>query len=191
MIGKKLMLQGAFSAVLFAVFSVAPPAQAQSDVDAQIEELRGKIEQTRENYREEGERVEEKIQKYENRIDEIQRNADAQGVDVDAQEGQGFDLGESVQELSKDFNEWRLKRAVDSYEDKIDDLKDVSMDETDPNRKLELEQQIQKLDAKYNAAKAKLNDLRATEGDNWERIERDLENSLEEIDRDYQEAMEG
>ncbi|MCR4336341.1 MAG: hypothetical protein NUV91_00845 [Candidatus Omnitrophica bacterium] len=203
---KTLFLTAILPTLLLAFFSLGLPLKAvladkegdkaeyQRKINKQIQDLQMRIDETREDYREDGVHVEQQIKGYENRIAEIKREANAEmdeknrkAADV---EKERKDVGSRLGKIHKDFNEWRLKRAINSYDDKIEELKNKAEDETTADRKRELEERIQKLDAKYNAAKAKLNDLRMTDGENWDRIEQELDASLKEIDRDYEEAAE-
>jgi hypothetical protein len=187
----------------------------QRNTDKQIQDLKVKIDQVRADHKADGIRVDQKIKEYENRIDDLKRDSkskmehmddkfdrdrdamrnekdraemdrDAANRNSDAYATSG--RRETISDVSKDFNEWRLKRSINSYDDKIDDLRYKAVNETNADKKRNLEEKIQKLDAKNKAAQAKLNDLRMTNGENWDKIEQELDANLKDIDRDYNEA---
>ena len=154
----------------------------QRKIQEQIQEIEAKIANVKENYKEDGMRVNKKIEDYERRITEIRRDAQNNGKS-------DTDIDSLVKSLNKDFNEWRLKRSIRSYEDKISDIKEKASDEADADRKAKLEEKAQKLEAQYNAVKAKLNDLRMTNAENWDRIEKELDADLDNIEREYKETQ--
>lgn len=182
----------------------AEKAELKRNMDKQVQELQMKINEVREDYKEDGIRVEQKIKEYEDRIAEIKRETDMKLDDKnlaikDENNRNKADMNAKAEEVDEnaedrftgirhEFNEWRLKRAINSYDEKIDDLRVKAEYENDANKKQSLEETVQKLEAKYNAAKAKLNDLRVTDGENWDQIERELDANLKEIDQDYEAA---
>lgn len=170
----------------------ADRAKFKRQVDQQISALEEKINETREDYKEDGVKVDQKIQEYQDRISEVKRESkdqmDRQDRNASHVDQADNDMGDRISNIRRDFSEWRLKRAINSYDDKIDDLRVKAQFEENPGKKLELEEKIQKLDAKYNTTKAKLNDLRATDGENWDKLEQELDASLEEINRDFDEV---
>lgn len=194
---KGVMVAAFLFALTIPVTMVAADEQAdraayQRNIDKQVQDLKLKVNEVKEDYREEGVRVDQKIREYEDKMAEIQREADAKLKNKDYNSANwkrdNDDIGGRLGGIREDFNEWRLERSINGYNEKIADLKIKADAEQNTEKKIELTERIQKLDAKYNAAKAKLNDLRATNGDNWDRIEQELDMSLKEIDRDYDEA---
>ena len=158
--------------------ALAMDADQERKVDQQIDELEKKIQRVKEDYKQEGDWVNERIQMYEDRITQVKRNAKTDSE---------TSVTGLVKDIDKDFNEWRLKRSIRNYEDTLADLQEKARYEQDMDKKLKAEEKVKKLDAKYDALKAKLNDLRATQGENWDRIEKELDTSLDEIDKEYKE----
>ena len=166
-----------FVALILPVKAVlAMDADQQRRVDQQIEELEKKIQRVKEDYKQEGDWVNQRIQGYEERIADVKRNAKTENE---------TSINSLVRDLRKDFNEWRLKRSIRAYEDKLADMQEKIRYEKDPDKKVKANEKVQKLDVQYSALKAKLNDLRATEGENWDVIEKELDASLGEIEQDY------
>ncbi len=163
-------------------------ADYQRSVDKHIEDLKLKIDEVRDDHRKDGVRVEQKIKEYQDRIAEIKRDEDTKLRDMTNPnwDTERTSLSDRMTNVRKDFYEWRLKRSVASYEDKIENLKNKNNYETNADKKHEVEEKIKKLEAKYNAAQAKLNDLRMTNGQNWDTIQHDLEITLREIDEDFE-----
>jgi hypothetical protein len=198
--GRKIMktllkVSGIFVLALFAsTFSVrtgSADPQADKDayqrkIDKQVQDLQEKISETKEDYKEDGMQVNQKIKEYEDRIAEIKREANDKMNDKD------WDKNGSAQnrlsDLRKDFYEWRLDRSINSYRNKISDLKSKAIHEADQDKKLSLEEKIKKLEARNNTAEAKLQDLRTTNGENWDNLQKELDNSLRDIDNDYKDA---
>lgn len=157
-------------------------ADYRRKVDAQILDLQEKIKETREDYHEDGKRVNQRIREYEDRINELKREKDVKVENMD----EGY--SNRITSVRKDFHEWRLKRAINSYDDKIEDVRRKAINEADADKRRDLDEKIAKLEVKYNAARSKLNDLRMTNGENWDKIEAELNASVKEIDADYENA---
>lgn len=184
-----------FTVILLALFSCALTSAAIADTEAekaaykrninnQVQDLQLKIGEMREDHKEDGMLLERKIKEYEDRIAQIQRESDAKINDPDWDKNV---IEKNAWDVRRNFHEWRLTRAINKYDEKIEDLKLDAKLEQDMEIKRGLEERIQQLNAKYTAAKAKLMDLKVTDGDNWNKIETELNQSLEEIKKDYKE----
>jgi hypothetical protein len=164
-------------------------------VDQKIKEYENRIEDIKRDSKGKMEHMDDKVDNDRNamRNTEMDRNGDRR-AEMDRNANKNSDAyattgkRETINDVSKDFNEWRLKRTINSYDDKIDDLRSKAANETNADKKRNLEETVQKLDAKNKAAQAKLNDLRMTNGENWDRIEQELDANLKDIDRDYNNA---
>lgn len=202
MITGKTFLQTATLLAIGAAFICAPVTSVRADdqanrdayerdINKDINDLQMKINEIKEDYKEDGVRVNQKIQEYQDKISEIKREADDRVANKDKYQDKADNdtfwggVTTRVNDVRRNFHEWRLNRAINNYEEKINDLKYDAKYEVDAKKKLQLEEGTKKLEAKYDAAQAKLNDLRMTDGDNWDVIQKDLDNSLEEIDAEY------
>ena len=157
---------------------ISADMESKAKVDKEIQNIEEKIQKVKDDYKEEGVGVNQRIQEYEDRIQDVKRDAQSGGKS-------DTDVESLVKNINKDFNEWRLKRSIRGYEDKIYDVKERADRESDAAKKMQLEESVQKLEAKHNAFKAKLNDLRMTNGENWDKIENELDEALEDIQKDY------
>jgi hypothetical protein len=195
---KRLLSLGAGATFLIATMSFLPLKAALADqtgdkadyqrkINKQIDDLKLKIDEAREDYKKDGMRVNNRIKEYEDRIAEIKREADAK---INSTTWNKDDRGDEnrVSNVRQNFQEWRFNRMINNYEEEINDLRDKSKEETNADRKRDLDEKITKLEAKHNAAKAKLVDLRATNGENWDKIQQELDQNLKEIDHDFDDA---
>jgi len=164
-------------------------ADYQRAVDKKINELQVKIDETRVDYKQDGIDLDQKIRAYEDRIAELRRESGDKMKDMNSPnwDRDRKDLDDRLADVRKNFYEWRFKRSINGYDDRIEDLKYRSRNEVNLDKKRALDEKIAKLEAKNNAVKAKLVDLKVTSGDNWDAIEKQLNESLKEIDRDYNE----
>lgn len=182
----------AFVATAFSVHTASADPQADRDayqrkIDKQIQDLQSKIDETREDYKEDGIQVSQKIKEYEDRISEVKREANDKLAKKDW-DHQDNSIQNRLSEVRKDFYEWRLERSINSYRNKISDLKSKAVRESNQDKKMNLEAKIQKLEAQNNTAQAKLMDLRTTNGENWDKLQMELDNSLRDIDNQYKDA---
>ena len=181
---------GVAAPVLAAVDKTAERAEYRHNMDKKIQDLQNKIAEVRADHRQDGAKVDQKIKEYEDKIAAIKHDTSEKMKDMNNPnwDKDNKTMGDRLSDVRMNFYEWKFKRSINSYADKIADLKDKAADETNVDKKRELDEKIAKLSAKHDAAQAKLNDLKSTEGDNWEKIEHDLDSALKEIDRDFDAA---
>ena len=194
--GKGIMV-AALAAVFFSVPLNSARADEQADraayqrkMDEQIQYLDNKIEDVQQNYKEQGDKADLKIKEYQDRIAEIKRksseNMDEKDVSVWDREKKS--LEDRIQNVRKDFYDWRLTKIIEGNNKKIEELKMKAKIGDDADKKLQLEEKVKKTEVRNQAAQAKLNDLKATNGENWDRIEAELDVWLIDIDKEYKEA---
>ncbi len=185
------------AAVLVGAFSVtAVYADPQADKDAyqrkiskEVQELEMKIDQTRDEYKKDGIDVNQEVQQYQDRISEIKRQANQklQSSDWDSNENA---VEGSLTKIRHDFYEWRLRRTIAGYKNKIDDLKAKALNETDSTRKADLDAKIKSLEAKNDAIQTRYNILAITQGDDWDKVQKELDDSVNDIEKDYRDYRE-
>jgi DNA repair exonuclease SbcCD ATPase subunit len=162
----------------------ADKAEYQRKIDKKIKDLEEKIDQANVDAKEKGNDADAKIKEYKDKIAEIKRDSDAKLKNID-NDADRKTFSNRINDVSHNFHEWRFNRAISSYENKLADLKVKAQNETNADKKRELDEKVKKLETKNAAIKAKLADLKATNGDNWDEIERRMDESLKEIDQEY------
>src|SRR5689334_13882565 len=135
----KLLSVTAFAVLVSGgLMSASARADVQADRDAyqrkinqEVQDLQQKISEAREDYKEDGMRVDQRIKTYEDRINEIKRESDDKIKNMDVSKDNS--ISDRVSRVRHDFQEWRLKRAINSYDDKIEDLRIKARDAANPN----------------------------------------------------------
>jgi hypothetical protein len=180
------------AAVLVGVFfATAVYADPQADKDAyqrkinkEVQDLEMKIDETKDEYKKQGIDVNQEVQQYQDRISEIKRNAAQKLENSDWNASQNVVEG-NLTKIRRDFYEWRVKRTIAGYRNKIDDLKEQSRNETDQARKADLDAKIKNLEEKNEIIQTRYNILAISQGDDWDKVQREIDNSVNDIERDY------
>jgi chromosome segregation ATPase len=168
----------------FSADDFSDKAEYKRDMQKRIDKLQAKINEVKNEQKEEHAQAQRKIQEYEDKINSIKRDTEAKIDNVNDRNK----INDRMSSVSRNFHEWRFENAMRSYENKISNLKSKIEAEDDAKDKLALEEELKKTETKRDMVKAKLNDLRTTDGANWSKIEDKMENTLREIDRDFDEA---
>jgi hypothetical protein len=159
-------------------------AEYKRNMEKRIDKLQAKINDVKNEQQKDKDEADQKIREYQDKIDEIKRDTNSKINNVNERN----DVHDRMGNVSRNFHEWRFENAIKSYENKIGNLKNRIQSENNADKKLALEEELKKTEAKNTMVKAKLTDLRATDGSNWDKIEDKMEDTLKEIDRDFDEA---